>query len=569
MIDLNYDDRTILCDIMDKYGSDKGSVNHNYTRFYDDIFKNINKEKLKIFELGIGSNNNQINSNMTIMGDDYKPGASLFGWSEYFINSDIFGADIDTSILFRTDRIKTFYCDQTNSHIIQQMWDNKYLDFYFDIIIDDGLHYFDSNINFFENSYQKLNPDGIFIIEDINFSEIYKWINKFEEYKIRFPQFNFELFKIKCDFNPYNDNNLIKITFKNCQKYNLSIGEKIFYFDRNIDIRSIDYDNIDLIKIDDIYEYDIFTENNILFITDNIKKIECVFHLEDINLKNKFRNFRDNILHFFDTYSVFSIDGVNIRWDLFNEHFIEYYSQVVFYIDNRILQSKNFLKNKIQIVTKEITKTIVVAHYNENLDWFLNLDVDCDKKIYSKTSLDYYQVPKNSGLDAPCYMKYIIDNYNNLTDKTLFLHGHSDSIHQDYPSSYICKNVNWNLSDYFSVNNRRLYQTLNKDFHYNKGNSIITDSAGAYDIWLKSNWYIFNNELEFPKELKFYQGSQFVVDKKLILQYPIEFWQNLYDWIQNVDYDSFISSRIFEYTWHYILTKNPIEKEFDNINLFG
>jgi cytochrome c peroxidase len=32
---------------------------------------------------------------------------------------------------------------------------------------------------------------------------------------------------------------------------------------------------------------------------------------------------------------VFSVDGVNIKWDLWNEHFLEYYYQVLIYIDNR------------------------------------------------------------------------------------------------------------------------------------------------------------------------------------------------------------------------------------------
>ena len=37
----------------------------------------------------------------------------------------------------------------------------------FDIIIDDGLHEFHANKCFFENSIEKLNPGGFYIIEDI------------------------------------------------------------------------------------------------------------------------------------------------------------------------------------------------------------------------------------------------------------------------------------------------------------------------------------------------------------------------------------------------------------------
>jgi len=29
------------------------------------------------------------------------------------------------------------------------------------------------------------------------------------------------------------------------------------------------------------------------------------------------------------------VDGVDIKWDLWNEHFLDYYCEVIIYIDNR------------------------------------------------------------------------------------------------------------------------------------------------------------------------------------------------------------------------------------------
>jgi tetratricopeptide (TPR) repeat protein len=44
--------RTPLCEIMCRYGSDKGTLNkHNYTTFYYNIFKNRCHDKLRIFEV--------------------------------------------------------------------------------------------------------------------------------------------------------------------------------------------------------------------------------------------------------------------------------------------------------------------------------------------------------------------------------------------------------------------------------------------------------------------------------------------------------------------------------------
>ena len=46
------------------------------------------------------------------------------------------------------------------------MWDMiKEKDF--DLIIDDGAHFFDANINFYKNSFDKLKKNGYYIIEDV------------------------------------------------------------------------------------------------------------------------------------------------------------------------------------------------------------------------------------------------------------------------------------------------------------------------------------------------------------------------------------------------------------------
>lgn len=105
-------------------------------------------------------------------------------------------------------------------------------------------------------------------------------------------------------------------------------------FDKFIKLYNID--KIDFIKTDcEGGEYDIFNDNNLLFLTQNVKKIVGEWHLNNSTLKQNFRNFRDNILPKFKSYRVFSIDGVDIQWDLWNEHFIEYYNEVIIHIDNR------------------------------------------------------------------------------------------------------------------------------------------------------------------------------------------------------------------------------------------
>jgi FkbM family methyltransferase len=95
-------------------------------------------------------------------------------------------------------------------------------------------------------------------------------------------------------------------------------------------------EKIDFLKTDsEAGEYDIFNLENLEWIKNNVKKIVGEWHLGNFERKQKFRQFRDLYLKEFSNYEVYSVDGVNIKWDLWNEHFIEFYSEIVIYIDNR------------------------------------------------------------------------------------------------------------------------------------------------------------------------------------------------------------------------------------------
>jgi hypothetical protein len=206
---------TPLCEIMARNQSDKGSLNiekshHNYTTFYYSIFKDLRMKELRIFELGLGTNNVNVPSNMGKYG---RPGASLYGWAEFFPNSYIFGADIDKDILFNKDRIKTYYCDQTKPEIIKTMWSETELQENFDIIVEDGLHTFNANVCFFENSIHKLKPNGYYIIEDVIIDQIHLFENKIKEWENQYKDCSFKLVKLYGSCNTY-DNNLL-VVYKN------------------------------------------------------------------------------------------------------------------------------------------------------------------------------------------------------------------------------------------------------------------------------------------------------------------------------------------------------------------
>lgn len=207
----NSNKHNLISELCYKHGSDKGYLDfkektpyfwkpRNYSEFYFQLFNHCKENVKLVFECGLGTNNINIPSNMTLGG---KPGASLKVWRDYFLNAEIFGADIDKDILFNSERIKTFEVDQTKEDSIKNMWNKINLN-NFDLIIDDGLHNYEAGITLFKNSFDKLKKNGIYIIEDVSNKYLHDLIHELNE-------FNPEVVILKSNLYFRTDNNLICI----------------------------------------------------------------------------------------------------------------------------------------------------------------------------------------------------------------------------------------------------------------------------------------------------------------------------------------------------------------------
>ncbi len=189
------------------HGSDKGHGWHNYTTVYSELFRGLRDRQLRIFELGLGTNNPKFACNM---GEAGRPGASLRGWRELFPNALVYGADIDRDVLFEDDRIKTFYCDQLDRVAIADLWSHPDLRCGMDIIIDDGLHTLEGNLSFLEGSLQYLRRGGVYVVEDIRGDTIEKWRAQLETvYSKRFQNYEVALVELPDSISTYDNNLLI------------------------------------------------------------------------------------------------------------------------------------------------------------------------------------------------------------------------------------------------------------------------------------------------------------------------------------------------------------------------
>ena len=174
---VNSSSNSKLTELMNFYGSDKGGMNnhHNYSEYYSELFFNERKNIKNFLEIGLGTNDVNMLSNM---GEKGIPLASLKAWRDYFENAIIYGADIDKKILKNHERIKTYFVDQTDPKTIELLFKNIGISD-FDVILDDGLHDYNANICLFENSIKFLSNSGIYIIEDVYFKDKQKFINYF------------------------------------------------------------------------------------------------------------------------------------------------------------------------------------------------------------------------------------------------------------------------------------------------------------------------------------------------------------------------------------------------------
>lgn len=197
---------TPMCTKMTKHSSDKGNSWHNYTTVYHALFHKDGTKVRRVFELGLGRDHPDLSETI---GKDGRPGASLRGWREIFPKAEVFGADIDRSILFEEDRIKTFYCDQLDGNAIRSMWSNTDMVQPMDIVVEDGLHTFEGNVYFLRESIQKVKPGGYYAVEDIKSTDLPQWEDALPGLVRTYPDYEFALLQLPNSFNSYDNNMLL------------------------------------------------------------------------------------------------------------------------------------------------------------------------------------------------------------------------------------------------------------------------------------------------------------------------------------------------------------------------
>ena len=151
---------TPLCEIGFKYRTDKTPlIKQNYTPFYYHLLKD--KPIRKLLEVGVGCPE-------TMEIRNYRTGASLYMWRDFFPGAQIYGADINAQCIFKDERIETFLCDETKEEDLVNLIKKTGPDI--DLFIDDASHLEEHQKYMCQTLMPLLKKDVMYIIEDVNYS---------------------------------------------------------------------------------------------------------------------------------------------------------------------------------------------------------------------------------------------------------------------------------------------------------------------------------------------------------------------------------------------------------------
>lgn len=194
-------------------------------------------------------------------------------------------------------------------------------------------------------------------------------------------------------------------------------------------------------------------------------------------------------------------------------------------------------------------KHLIVARYNESLEWLKEIDCFDEIFIYNKgserSSNNEIKLP-NIGREAHTFSYHIARNYDNLGDINIFLQGnpfdHAKKLKSDESLKSFFINTN-----YDTVNSIPFLCDLIED--------IPRNTALCYEDCLKG---------DIPNPILFAPGAQWIVPQKNIKSKSKKFYinllRNLSEKERFTNTDGIYNAWNLEGMWNYIFSPLTIEK---------
>jgi hypothetical protein len=191
-------------------------------------------------------------------------------------------------------------------------------------------------------------------------------------------------------------------------------------------------------------------------------------------------------------------------------------------------------------------------------DWIPHV---CD--VDNPSSNPEFPIPKNKGHEAMVYLSFIIDHYDNLPERTVFVHGHEKSWHQHDDIIPLLKGLK------FDALEKEGYVSLRCDWYPScpaeikpiQKNALVWGPGvhrqdaeeGIIEVWPK----FFPNE-PIPETIASQCCAQFVVTKPTIRKRKKDEYMRMRQWLLDTPLIDDISGRVLEKLWAYIMTRDAV-----------
>lgn len=205
------------------------------------------------------------------------------------------------------------------------------------------------------------------------------------------------------------------------------------------------------------------------------------------------------------------------------------------------------------------TSTLVIAKTKaEDIGWILNNLPQQDRAVYVADDPSApLHPPKNKGHEVMIYLTYIIDNYDELPDISIFMHAHQLAWHND---DILGKDAHQMVSRLSRphvwregyVNMRCSWYPGCPAWHHPGVTEV--DQSKMEEVLLAKSWSELFPLDEVPSVLAQPCCAQFALSRERIQAKPLAQYIWYRDWILNTHMHDQLSGRIFEYIWQFIFT---------------
>jgi hypothetical protein len=212
--------------------------------------------------------------------------------------------------------------------------------------------------------------------------------------------------------------------------------------------------------------------------------------------------------------------------------------------------------------------TVVVAVYEENIDWIKN--IKHNTIIYNKGSRHLEESEKakviplqNNGRESQTYLHHIVENYDNLSDMTIFCQGGPFDHSPEFIRIANCNSIAKMNAISKKIDDR---DWPNDDHYCGIGHYFVYDliklASDDWDLKFKIPYILIGLDVMYPRcipmrFMKALWGANFAVSKQNIHRFSKAQYQKLLDYHQ--EFWSFPWS--MEIIWHHIFCELDAPKE--------